>query len=365
MSKSFLITSHTEGVHAFEQRTILNGLVKSLKHYFPDCFIVVASQSEVEVDTQQIADYVIIDRETINEPYGAGEIALLSAGLKTMERFGRKDCYKIVYDFLIDDTNYHVFDQWLTHDKEFVGCYWHSAGLGVGSWIWYGTVEIQKQILDFGPLNTYLECTLLESIQNKHLINRCYLYEDNASMFNGDWFDRCDLVHAGGTVLKHNYGTVVAAVELTDETECYIPMIVAQIADQTKRPNHLVLIDRRTAKEDLRTKEVYQGIFELLGDRQISWNLIFYAGPKHTLDHLADLGQTWCWLVNNKKYLGRDSLKEFYRLIMLGRNIGTLTDASGNFFYKNKLVSSEGLNTDIRQHVVDKMLEIGYNNDTV
>lgn len=362
MSKSFLITSHTEGAHPFEQRTVLNGLVKSLKHYFPDCFIVVASQSEVEVDTQQLADYVIIDRKTVNQPYGSGEVALLTAGLNIMKQFGRTDCYKMVYDFIIDDTNYQVFDQWLSHDKDFVGCYWRTTGLGIGSWIWYGTVEIQQKILDVGPLTMFLEWTLLDSIKNKNLIDSCYIYHDHEAMFNGDWFDRCDLVHSGGAVLKHNYGTVVASLDLTDETEYYIPVLIQQLSNQTKCPNHLVLVDHRSNKTDLRTKEVYQDLFTLLSEKQISWNLIFYGNQKQVVDHLNDLGHTWCWLINSKKVLNQSALKTMYQHIIFNSSVGTIIDLDGNLLYRNKVVSFEELNTDIKQFIVDKMKETCYTN---
>lgn len=362
MSKSFLITSHTEGAHPFEQRTILNGLVKSLKRYFPDCFIVVASQSQVEVDTQQIADYIIVDRQTVNQPYGAGEIALLDAGLRAMTRFGRKDCYKIVYDFLIDDTNYQVFDQWLTHDKDFVGCYWRANGLGIGSWVWYGTVEMQKKILDFDSLNMHLECKLLESVQSKQLLDNCYIYDSHELMFNGNWFDRCDLVHAGGSVLKHKYGTVVAAVELTDDSEYHVPSVIQSLAEQSKHLDHLVLIDRRTVKEDLRIKEVYQDLFALLGSRNVSWNLIYYTGADQVLTHLAELGHGWCWLVSNKRLLDKDALKNIYRTIMLDYNIGTISNSSDSLFYRNNIVDIGEINTDIGNFVVDKMKETCYNN---
>jgi len=362
MSKSFLITSHTEGSYPFEQRSILNGLVKSLKRYFPDCFIVIASQSEVEVDTQQIADYVIVDRQTVNQPYGAGEIALLDAGLRTMTRFGRKDCYKIVYDFLIDDTNYQVFDQWLTHGKDFVGCYWRANGLGIGSWVWYGTVEIQKKIVDFDSLNMNLECKILESVQNKKLLDNCYIYDNHELMFNGNWVNNCDLVHAGGSVLKHKYGTVAAVVELTDDSESRVPRVIQSLAEQSKHANHLVLVDRRTVKEDLRVKEVYQDLFALLGNRNISWNLIYYVNDVQVLTHLVELGHGWCWLVDNKKLLDRDALKNMYRVIILDYNIGTISLGNGSLFYRNKIVNISEINTDIHNFIVDKMTDTCYNN---
>lgn len=362
MSKSFLITSHTEGAYPFEQRTILNGLVKSLKQFFPDCFIVVASQSQVDVDTQLVADYVIVDRKTVNQPYGAGEMGLLKAGLRTMRQFGRTHCYKIVYDFLIDETNYHVFDRWLEHDKDFVGCYWRSDGLGIGSWVWYGSVEFQEQLLDFGPLDHHLETKLLSSAQNKGLLDRCYIYNDHEVMFGNNWFDRCDLVHAGGTVLKHKYGTVSAALKLTDQSETYFPLILQSLANQTKKVDHLVLIDTRTAPSDIRTREDYRDLFELLAQRHISWNLVYGTDQTALLKYLADLGYGWCWLVPNQRLLDTDTLKQFYRMIMLDYNIGTISNSATNLFYRNKIIRFGEVNTDIREFIVDRMKETSYNN---
>jgi hypothetical protein len=365
MSKSFLITSHTEGVYPFEQRTILNGLVKSLKQFFPDCFIVVASQSQVDVDTQLLADYVIVDRKTENLPYGAGEIGLLQAGLNIMAMFGRKDCYKIVYDFLIDQTNYQVFDQWLEHKKEFVGCYWKVNGVGLGSWCWYGTIDFQQQLIDFGPLDNNLEIKLLESAQTKGLLDRCYIYNTHELMFNNAWHDRCDLVHAGGSILKHRYGAVLAVLEITDESESYIPLILQSLANQTKLPNHLVLVESRRNPADLRTRSDYQDLFSLLSQKQIPWNLIYKVDSSTLLKYLAYLGHEWCWLIPNQHLLNADTLKCFYRKIMLDYNIGTISDTNNNLFYRNKIINNDEVTTPLHEFVINKMKETCYTNQTV
>lgn len=362
MSKSFLITSHTEGSYPFEQSTILHGLVQSLRRYFPDCFIILASQSDVEADTQKLVNYVIIDKVTANVPYGQGELELVSAGLRAMKQFGRKDCFKIVYDFIIDDSNYQVFDQWLDHQKDFVGCYWRSAGLGIGSWVWYGTVEMQEQLLEFDQLNMHLECKILETLENKNLLEKCYIYESHDAMFQGNWFNKCDLVHAGGKVLKFNYGTVIAVLEITDDAEFRIPGIVQSLATQEKRPNHLLFVDSRTNKTDLRLNQMYWPLFDLLGKNQIYWSLIYFTNYPHILSYLAETNHTWCWLVNNSSLSESDTLKNLYRQIILNFDIGTISLKNGDLFYRNRIINFDGLNTDTRNFIVDRMQETCYTN---
>lgn len=362
MSKSFLITSHTEGSFPFEQTSILHNLVKSLKKFFPDCFIVITSQSEVHFETQQIADYVIVDKTTVNQPHGAGEIALLSAGLNAMERFKRSDCFKMVYDFVIDETNYHLFDQWLSHKKEFVGCYWRTTGLGIGSWIWYGTIAIQKKILAFENLDRLLEWKILESIQNQNLINHCFIYENNETMFNGNWYEKCDLVHSGGAVLKYNYGTVGAVVDLDDQDSALAAMQIQSVANQSKKPNHLVIVDKRNQKLDLRVDRNFQILFDILANNGISWNLIFYQNENQILKHLVDLDFGWCWILPKENIPYSDTLKNYYRSIIKNHNIGTIHQIDQGLFYRNKIIENSVDVENLSKYIVDKMLETKYNN---
>lgn len=362
MSKSFLITSHTEGAWPFEQGTMLRGLVKALKHYFPDCFIVVTSQSSVDAEVQRMADSVIIDRVTPNFPHGAGELVLIDHGIRMLKQFGKTDFYKICYDFIIDDTNYTVFDRLISHGKDFASCYWRAAGLGVGTWLWYSTIDMHEKVFDFETLNRHLECTVLESIQNKGLLDKCWIYFDEHEMLDGDWNSRCDLVHQAGLVLKHTYGSLLVAVELTDSTESYVPSVLLSLALQSKMINHLVIVDRRTKKTDLRQDDLYQDLLTLLVNKGISWNLIFDVDTTIFKQHLEDLGHTWCVILENNKLLDLDLIKRLYERIVLTQNIGTILDKEGHLLYKNKVIDSEGLNTDIRQYVVDKFKETCYNN---
>jgi hypothetical protein len=354
MSKSFLITSHTEGINSFEKKIILWGLVKNLKEYFPDCFIIITSQSEVDFETQQLADYIIVDKKTINEPHGAGEVALLNAGLKVLEQFGRKDCFKLVYDFIIDETNHQVFDQWLSHNKQFVGCFWKTVGLGIGSWCWWGTTDIQRKILDFDNLDMYLEWKIYQSILDKNLLDDCYIYDTNDDMFNGNWIERCDLVHDGGRRLKFNYGNVVAVGILDDLNIDQLPITIQSLIDQEKAFTHLLLVDARRDKLDLRVNPSYQNLLYMLGQKNISWHLIYWIGEKELYDYVKELDYDWvCWF-NQPIYLDKKWLKKIYKKIILNRKLAIIND-SDIIFYKNKIIELAEINNNIKQLLIDNL----------
>lgn len=361
MSKNFLITSHTQGLYPFEQEALLEGLVVALKKYFPDCFVLVASQSPVSSEVQAIADYVVVDRSTVNFPYGAGEVALITAGLDVMEQFGKKDCFKIVYDFVINDSNYTLFDQWLNHNKDFVGCYWKTDGLGIGSWIWYGTVEMQRAAIDFDSLDHYLEKKILNSFESKQLLDRCYIYDDHHAMFNGDWFENCDLVHSGGSVLKHFYGTVSVVIELSDLNQSLVPFTIQSLIEQIKKPNHLVIVDARTVKSDLRNDTLYQRLFSGLNNAGISWNLIYYVDQSHILKHLEDLGYTWCWFVDPYKDIPNSALGSLYKKIILDRSLALVSSEKNGVLYKNYSLKFGEINTSAQQYILDEMENRQYN----
>lgn len=361
MSKSFLITSHTAGSYPFEQRTMLSGLVKSLKHHFPDCFVVVASQSPVDSETQQLSDFVIVDQVSSNVPHGAGELALLQQGCDVLKRFNKTEYFKLCYDFVIDSTNIGVFDRMISHGKDFVSCYWKTVDLGIGTWIWYSTIAIHEQLFDFTDLSYHLEWKLLEVVQTKALLDRCYLYDDQTSMFNGDWYNRCDLVHSGGTVLKHSYGTISAVVEISDASQSIAPAVLASVAYQSKLPAHLVLVDRREIKTDLRSVDIFRQLFELLERKGTSWSLIYYESQSQVKQYLEDLGHTWCMLIDSNRLLQENSVKRFYETVILNYDVGLVMDQHQTVLYRNKVLIDTEKIYDLRNFVVDNMRNTCYN----
>jgi hypothetical protein len=309
MSKSFLITSHTGGNYAQEKRAIVNGLLRSLKRYFPDCFIVLASQSDVEFETQQFADYVIVDKLSSNIPHGAGEVAIVGAALTVLERFGRPDCFKLCYDFIIDDTNYTSFDQWKSHGKDFVSCWWGNIVPGIGTWAWYATVEMQRKLFSFNRLDGFLEKKILDTITEQGLMDQCYIYETEQQFLNNTWITHGDIVHNSGNVLKHNYGTIGCIVITNARENSALPIVLHSIINQSKSPNRLLIFDNNENKVDLRTIPLYNKIFVQCEEKGIIWGVVF----GDNLDIVSTVGCTWCWQVDENIVPSYNELETLYR----------------------------------------------------
>lgn len=360
MKKSFLVVSHTEGGHPFEQRTILKVLVSNLKKLFPDCFVLIASNCEVEYEIQKIVDYVLIDKITHNIPHGYAELQLVKKGLQILKEFECQNVFKLAYDFIIDESNYHVFDQWLSHNKDFVSCYWTFHGLGIGTWVWYSKIDLAQQIFDFNNLECFAEWRVLQSIQEKNLLDRCYLYENSEKLFDGDW-SKCDLVNHGGRVLKYNYGTVCAVLPLNDNSEISIFLTLQSLVYQLKKPNHVLFIDYRTEKKDLRTIPQYQELFSKLSEAFISWNLIYYSGENATLHHLKDLNHNWCWLIDPTKFIQIDHLRNIYTCFIKDTKLGCILDQNQNLVYRNHIVDISDSNFNLTNYVIENMKKTNYN----
>lgn len=330
-------------------------------------FVVVASQSPVGSDIEQLADYVIIDRQTVNEPHGVGELALVRAGLEIMERFNRPHCYKITYDFVIDHTNYWVLDSWKNQNRDFVSCIWRTVGIGVGSWAWWGTIEIQKQIFNSIMLDNYLEHEIRDSINLQGLADRCFFYETKEKMFYGGddvWFSRCDLVHAGGTVLKHNYGSIITVARLTDENSGWFNTQLWNLINQSKKIDHLLIVDRRRHKSDIRIDDQYQMVLRKAVESNTTWNLIFDPGDdRKLLEYIDKLDHAWCWIVDSDSIPNTGVLENFYQQIMINfYDLGSLTDSDKNLFFRNHKIEYEKKINNLVEYILDSFDNTNYNN---
>lgn len=360
MRKNFLITSHTEGASPIEQRAMLHGLVKNLKQFFPDCFILVASNSIVETETQKYIDFLLMDTFTIDQPHGYAELIKMKRATTFLKEIGCTDCFKICYDFVIDNTNYFVFDKWKSLNKDFVSCYWRSSGLGVGTWTWYSSLEMQEKLLDFDNLDKFLEVKVLESIQQKNLLEQCYLFDNEIDLFNGNW-TKCDLVWAGGKKLKYNYGTIVAAIDIKGILDVNTAITLQSLIDQTKLPNHILFIDKQNIKLDLRTVPHYQDFFLQLAKKNITWNLIYYVDENHLLKHLLDLNFDWCWMIENKKNIDSDQLKKIYSKNIICQPLGYIIDNDNNLFFANNIVKDNHSDDKLSRYIIDSLSKLNYN----
>lgn len=330
MTKNFIITSHTSGNNRVIKAAYLLGLVKSIKKYWPDSFVIVASQSDVPSEVQDYADYVLIDKHTVNVPHGAGELQLVKLGLNILEHLGKADSYKMTYDFVINDDNCHIFDEWRSHGKGFVSCWWKNDCLGIGSWLWYGTLEMQREILDFPILDHYLEKKILDSVETKGLMENCHIYDGPDEMLAHTWETCGDQIISGGASLKRDYGTVMAAVQTKSRDESILPLVLHSILNQTMPPAFLLIVDSNNSMIDMRSLPVYNNIFRNCESRGIHWGVVF----SESLENVLPRDFTWCWRVDENTLPEYNELETLYQATVIDNTITSIKIPNKSELYK-------------------------------
>lgn len=328
-SKNFIITSHTEGENSVVKKALLHGLVKSIKLHWPNSYVIISSQSEVEYETQCIADYIITNRSFQNIPYGSGEVDSIKSALALLKSQGKHSCYKIGYDFVINESNCFILDEWANHKKEFVSCWWNSARSGIGSWLWFSTVSFMEQLLSFPVLDSFLEEKFLSMVHYNQWFDRCYLYDSANEMLANTW-DTCgDLVLNGGNVLKRDYGSVLAVIPSTDRTTSVLPLVYHAVVNQKLKPAHLQIIER-TEFVDLRNDPVYQKLFNLCEQNGINWSVVFSPNVEQAILP----GFTWCWCLDENVIPAYNELETLYRATILDHTIESIEVPNGSKLFK-------------------------------
>jgi SAM-dependent methyltransferase len=76
-----------------------------------------------------------------------------------------------------------------------------------------------------------------------------------------------------------------------------LPLVIEAIANQTKKPDKLIIFDDNEEPQDMREEFLYKHLFWLLNSKKIEWEWL-YAGKKgqHHIHQMANtMGYDWVW----------------------------------------------------------------------
>lgn len=80
-----------------------------------------------------------------------------------------------------------------------------------------------------------------------------------------------------------------------------LPMVLMAIANQTKKPDKLVVFDDNDKPQDMRQEFIYQHIFRILDTKKIAWEWVFAEkkGQHHIHQKANRMGFDWVWRVDD------------------------------------------------------------------
>lgn len=212
MTKNFIITSCIREPHFEFKSELLFNLVKNIKTLIPDSFIIVTEANKLEERCQPYIDIAILDRYSPDDHILInGEVANLHMGMAMLNGLRKEWFYKISYDFIIDETNYQIFENWrqktIEDNKlEFVGSQWCNMAPekkpAIGAWAWYCKVNFAARMLPVSRLRSLIEYEMYNNLRAQGLLDRCFFYDYADQMFNGTWDRCCDIINGGGKVIR-------------------------------------------------------------------------------------------------------------------------------------------------------------------
>jgi predicted O-methyltransferase YrrM len=356
LTKYFLITSHTEGKYAEIKQKLLIDLVTSLKTFFPNSYVMVASASDVPDKVFVEADYVQIDRTTKNIPYGNGELELVKNGLDWLKSKGAENVYKFSYDFIINEKNKSCIEEWSSLagslQKKFVGTAWvdkigspydfppnHSI---IGTWLYYGNIDFLQTVFNKLELTDYLEHSMTRVLKSESMIDKIYVFRSADSMLGFTWEQCGDLVRDGGNTLKPevfgtqipepvvtvipNKKTVLCSLCTKDRYDTTLALAIESVVLQTKVPDKLIIYDDGEHK-NLNTVGHYEYLFKTLYRK--GCNVWMDWGGQGRGQHLNDSranheGFTYVIRLDDDEVMEHDVIERLVKILDADDTIGAV-----------------------------------------
>ena len=379
---NFIITSHTTGQNQAIREKLLRDLVTSLKHYFPGCYVVVGSASDVPQDIIDIADCVFFDKiQRFTPPayHGNGELQLVKEGLRVMQEKGKEWCVKFTYDFIINDSNFNMINEWAkiadTQNKEFVGTTWVDIKGSqwdvalqqntVGTWLYYGKVSFLKDVFDTMQLDDIIERKVTQAFMGKS--DKAFLYPSANDMLGGTWEECGDLITNAGNNIKPSFEKKQAVTPrgVNDKPRvlCYVctkdrffttlPMTLTSLVLQTRVPDHLIIFEDGEHK-DLNEVPYYKAMFETLGRKGCTvWMQYEQGKGQNVLDQKANMqkGYHFVWRYDDDEVAEHDVLERMLKYFENNPKLGAVGGFVGGPLFGNGVATGKLENIFSEQNV--------------
>jgi hypothetical protein len=110
-----------------------------------------------------------------------------------------------------------------------------------------------------------------------------------------------------------------------------LPMVLMAIANQTKKPDKLVVFDDNDEPQDMRNEFIYQHIFQILDQKKIAWEWIYAdkKGQHHIHQRANTMGYKWVWRVDDDAVPEPNVLENLYTYAIEVSKVGNPIGAVG------------------------------------
>lgn len=105
---------------------------------------------------------------------------------------------------------------------------------------------------------------------------------------------------------------ILCSVSTYNRYDTTLPLALMSIANQTRKPDKLIIFDDNKDPKDLRTIETYQYIFQIFDINKIDWEVIYgqKKGQHHNHQIANTMGYDWVWRMDDDTVAEPDVLEK-------------------------------------------------------
>lgn len=95
--------------------------------------------------------------------------------------------------------------------------------------------------------------------------------------------------------------SILCSIATRGRYKTTLPLALFAVANQTRKPNKLVIFDDNDEPEDLRLDPIYTNLFAMLNSKGIAWEVFFAPkkGQHHAHQMANQMGYDWVWRVDD------------------------------------------------------------------
>jgi glycosyltransferase involved in cell wall biosynthesis len=110
---------------------------------------------------------------------------------------------------------------------------------------------------------------------------------------------------------------ILCSVSTRGRYDTTLPLTILSIINQTKVPDKLVIFDDNDKPEDLRKKQHYQYLFNMLDEKNIEWEVIFgqRKGQHYNHQMANTMGYKWVWRLDDDTVAEPNTLETLYSYV--------------------------------------------------
>lgn len=108
--------------------------------------------------------------------------------------------------------------------------------------------------------------------------------------------------------------SILCSISTRGRYDTTLPLAITSVINQTLRPTKLVIFDDNDEPQDLRQKELYKYLFNVLESKGIDWGVIYgeKKGQHYNHQKANYLGYDWVWRLDDDTIAEADVLEKLY-----------------------------------------------------